>query len=469
MLRAIKQRITTGLRPVAHRYGPQRAPLPPAHWGLDHDARGLCLDGLSLHALLQKWGSPLHVVHAERLARNVASLQRASDAGRRCEVYYSYKTNPVPGVLRFLHARGVGAEVISPYELWLALELGVAPSQIVYNGPAKSDASLRTAVERDILLINVNHREETARVAAIAAALGRRPAVGVRVVASGGWSGQFGSPIDTGEAFATFAEAVAAPSLAVKALHAHYGAPIRTAEELTRYVQSVLAFADELHARLGLELEIVDFGGSLAVPSVAALSERERRLNWLFQRPLTPPDVTATLTHEAYARLLLELVERHYQARGRAVPRVFVEPGRALTGDTQTLVASVVTIKEARDGHSYAVLDAGINLAEAARHEYHQLFPANRLGEAPARVYTLTGPICSPGDVLYNSWRLPELRAGDSVAIMDAGAYFVPFATSFSFPQPAIVMVEGGRDTLLRRAETFDDLVALDNGCVAAG
>lgn len=152
-------------------------------------------------------------------------------------------------------------------------------------------------------------------------------------------------------------------------------------------------------------------------------------------------------------------MEAHYETRGRPVPRVFVEPGRALTGNTQVLVSSVITTT---DGVTFAVMDAGINLAEGARYEYHQLFPVNRFGEPASRVHTLTGPICSPGDVLYAAWELPALRPGDSVAIMDAGAYFMPFSTSFSFPRPAIVMVDGGRDSLLGEAERFDSLVAFD-------
>jgi diaminopimelate decarboxylase len=121
-----------------------------------------------------------------------------------------------------------------------------------------------------------------------------------------------------------------------------------------------------------------------------------------------------------------------------------------------------VETKSVADGTSFAILDAGINLAETVRYQYHQLLPVNRYGEAPDRTYRLVGPICSPGDILYDACPLPALRPGDSLAIMDAGAYFVPFATSFSFPQPAIVMVEDGRVRRLRRAETYEDLVLLD-------
>ena len=111
----------------------------------------------------------------------------------------------------------------------------------------------------------------------------------------------------------------------------------------------------------------------------------------------------------------------------------------------------------------YAVLDAGINHAEPVGSEYHQLFPVNRFAQPLARRYTLVGPICTPGDTLYSSILLPELAVGDTLAIMDSGAYFVPFSTSFSFPRPGLVMVDSGRESVLRRAETFEDLTRCDD------
>ena len=136
--------------------------------------------------------------------------------------------------------------------------------------------------------------------------------------------------------------------------------------------------------------------------------------------------------------------------------------GRAMTGNTQVLIASVLSLKAGEPKPGWAILDAGINLAECARTEFHQIFPATRMHEIRTHRYRLAGPICSPGDVLSWSACLPELAVGDALAIMDAGAYFVPFSTSFSFPQPAVVMLEGAKVRLLRRAERFEDIVALD-------
>jgi diaminopimelate decarboxylase len=134
-----------------------------------------------------------------------------------------------------------------------------------------------------------------------------------------------------------------------------------------------------------------------------------------------------------------------------------------MTGNTQMLAATVMTTKHVPPDH-FLILDAGINLAESVRNEYHHMFPVRGSSEAKTEAYTVAGPICSPGDTLYYTWRSRKLVEGDSVVIMDAGAYFVPFSTSFAFPRPAIVMLDDGNPTLLRRAEHFEDIIGYDLG-----
>ena len=464
MPRGAKQRVKAALGPIVRNLLPRRAVLEPEHWGLTVMPRGhLAFEGVSLAALRGDWGSPLHVVLAERLRGNISEFLAINGTGRtRAEFYYSYKSNPIPGVLRFIHASGIGAEVISEYELWLALKLGVPTDRIVFNGPAKSVASVRDAVGRSIMLLNVNHREEIAVVASAARELCKRPRVGVRAAPSAGWSGQFGLPIGTGEAFAALKEVHESGVLELTALQCHVGGMVRCAHHVQGYVREVLALADRVKTELGVELAILDFGGSLATPTVAQIGELDRRLSITFQAPLPAPVPEATLPIREYVRCVVEQVEAHYAANARPCPRIFFEPGRAMTGNTQVLIASVLSLKAGEPKPGWAILDAGINVAECARTEFHQIFPATRMHEARAHRYRLAGPICSPGDVLSWSACLPELAVGDALAIMDAGAYFVPFATSFSFPQPAVVMLEGAKVRLLRRAERFEDIVALD-------
>lgn len=432
-------------------------------WNLTETQTGnLALGGHEIEELMEEYGSPLHVVDAARLEANARDFQaRPHGSSKGCEVYYSYKSNPIPGVLQKLHAEGIGAEVISEYELWLALKLGVPPEKIVYNGPAKSPASVRESLVRGIGLLNFNSREEIAFTAHLARTLGTRPRVGIRAVVPGGWGGQFGEPIETGAAFQAFSEALHWPDLNVVALHAHRGGEIATAEQLDAFVDGVLAFADTLYARLGLSLEILDFGGSLACPTTSPLDYRQLRLNRAFGSDLLPRSPREVLTISEYTRLLLQRVEDHYHRAGRPVPRIFVEPGRSMTANTQLLACRVTNVKRSAK-LPHAILDAGINVAASCQSTYHQILPLGRARSIRRETYRLVGPICTPSDVLYWGWELPELVPGDALAIMDTGAYFVPFATSFSFPQPGVVMVDGDEVVPLRRAERFEDLVGLD-------
>lgn len=423
----------------------------------------LAFDGVSLTSLREKWGSPLHVVMARRLRQNASDFLAINEGGRRrAEIYYSYKSNPVPGVLRLLHDVGIGAEVISEFELWLALKLGVREDQIVFNGPAKSVDSIREAVARNILLLNINHREEIDVIASVARELNKRPRVGVRVATSTGWTGQFGLPIATGEAFAALKEVYETDVLELTAIHSHVGGMVRRELDVRVHVEELLALADRARSELGVEMAILDFGGSLASPTVTSIGKLDRRLSIALQAPVPTPDLSATLGIREYVKCVVDRVEAHYAKRGQACPRIFFEPGRAMTGNAQILVASVLSLKAGEPKPGWAILDAGINLAESTKSEFHQIFPANRMNEPCSLRYRLAGPICSPGDVLSWSAPLPALAVGDAIAIMDAGAYFVPFATSFSFPRPAIVMLNGEGTQLLRRKERFEDIVALD-------
>ncbi len=494
MLGRLVAMVKPALGPLVRRLRPTRVDLPLSTWGLVRGPDGaLSLDGVLLDALLDRYGSPLHVVDAGRLDRNAADFLAVPPGAKRgCQIAYSFKTNPVPGVLRRLLERGIGAEVISEYELWLALELGFAPGDIVFNGPARSRESLRVAVEREIGLIHLNSRCEIAPLVELARGLGRRPRVGVRVVPPGGWSGQLGERVDNGAAMRAFEEAVRAPELRVVALHAHLGGEIASAERLTTFVAHVLAFADELHRHLGLDIEVLDLGGSLACPTVRSLHGIEARLNRTFGADLLPRTPDSVLSIRDAVALVVAMVTEHYRLAGRELPRIVLEPGRAMTGDTQMLLTRVVNVQDEVDGLTHAVLDAGVCIASPLPHEVHQIFPIGRArsagtgnegrrqaserrltagttfshadgGARERRRYRLTGPICSPADVLCASWDLPELLPGDGLAIMDSGAYFVPFASSFSFPQPAIVMIDDGRAAVLREAETFQDMTSLDD------
>lgn len=440
---------------------PARVDPPLSTWGLGVAPNGhLARRGLDLVEMVEHFGSPLHVVDGQALDRNADAALVAVDDESPVDVYYSYKTNPVPGVLARLHGRGIGAEVISAYELWLALRLGVEGDRIIYNGPAKSDDSLVDAVRAGVL-VNANSDHDVRRITRAAAEVGLPARLGLRVSLPSMWGGQFGFDPSAGGVERVVEAASTDPLIDLVGLHFHRGMVIRTAADLGSYVGDVLAYVGWLDDETGWTPDVLDVGGSLSTPTVDVIPRVQYRLNRAFGSDLLPPDPTEAVGLADAATMVRDAVSQHFVARDRPIPRIVLEPGRAITGNTQLLLTTVVDVK--RDGPlPHAVLDAGINIAETVQDEYHQLFSATAPTGPIDRSYRLAGPICTPADVLYNHWRLPRLEPGHVLAIMDAGAYFVPFSTSFSFPRPAIVLQDGEDVTPLRAAEDFEDLVRND-------
>ncbi len=468
MLGALKQR----LRAAAREHGgprllarlPRRVDLPHDAFGLHVGESGhLHLGHSDLVDLVAEYGSPLHVVVGTRLdAQADAALSNLRAPGcAGADFFYSYKTNPVPATLARLHAAGIGAEVISEFELWLAFELGVPPERVIYNGPAKSHDSIRTAIERGVLLVNANSASDVDTITRIAGEVGKVAPLGLRVSLPGMWGGQFGISAESPLLDDIVLRSVADTRVDLVAVHAHRGGTIRTRDDLVGHVSQVLEFLAELRARTGWFPSIVDLGGSLACPTVGGFSNREFRLNRFLGSDIQAPDPADTLGLADASALAAAMVGEHATSLGEPEPLVVLEPGRAVTANTQFLLTTVVDVKDDVEPF-HAVLDAGINVAETAAHEFHQLFSASKPTDSAETSYRLAGPICTPADVLYNNWRLPKLDAGHVLAIMDTGAYFVPFSTSFSFPRPAIVMVDDAGVRLVRERERFTDIVRLD-------
>lgn len=466
MIHAIRRRlrelVRTRIGPAFAGRHPARVDLPLSTWGLSVGSTGtIWSGGVDLEAVAREHGPSVHVVRTEALARNAAAALGTGTSVPHADAFYSYKTNPVPAVLRRLHDAGIGAEVTSPFELWLAERLGVPGERIVYNGPGKSDDTLRRAIELGTLMINANSLGELSRIAKVAAELGRPANVGIRVALPGAWAGQFGVRHDHPGLFAAITDASSDPLLDLRGIHVHRGGAIETPDGLQAHVAAALDWCDVARRRTGWHPEIIDIGGSVACPTVASIPARQYRLNRAFGVDLLPPEPAARLHIGAASALAARLVSEHSAEHGLATPRVIQEPGRALTSDAQLLLTTVLEVKDDAALH-HAVLDVGFVSAEPVQTEYHQLFSVSAPTAHASAPYRLVGPVCTPADVLYNHWRLPELEPGHVLAIMDSGAYFVPQAGTFSFPRLPIVVQEGDTISISRRAETFADVVAYD-------
>ncbi len=444
----------------------QERGLPPASWDATVSPEGhLIVGSCDVVELARRFGTPLYVVDERRLRKDYAAFL---DGFRRqypnVELGYSYKTNPLPDSIRVLHDCGALAEVISHFELWLALELGVPPERIIFNGPAKTAAALDLAVARRVKLINVDGLDEIDLLATTVARHGATQRIGVRVVTSVGWQAQFGLRLRTGEAREAFDRIRRLPQLLPVGLHVHLGTGIKHVPTYLQAIREMLEFARELRDATGIDLEYFDFGGGFGVPTVQPFDQWDSRLiqNNL---PVGPVEADATPRIDDYARGISTLMREFYPEN--RLPTIAFEPGRALSSSAQSLLLEVLAVKRGRDGVTRVILNGGKNYALPTGYEYHEFLPASRMNEPLADTVNFYGPLCHPGDVLFVQKPFPRIAAGDIVAVMDAGAYFVPNQMNFSNPRPAAVIVGDGDVRVARERERFEDIVRLDRAARA--
>lgn len=438
--------------------------LSPEAWDMSSsDAGHLEIQGQDVVELCLEYGSPLYVINHERLRKNYLEFYNAFHRHYpKVDIGYSYKTNPLPGVLSALHDMGACAEVISHFELWLALKLGVLPENIIYNGPGKTQESLELAVSSKVKIINIDGPQEIEKIANLATKYKHKQSVGVRLITSVGWSSQFGLAIDSGAAFNAFEQLSQFDQLDPCGIHVHLGTGIRDLDIYLKAIREVLEFARSLTKELNIDIRFFDFGGGFGVPTVKEYSLIDSKLiaNGFPPRPIYPSECPE-IKH--YGEKITALMIKYYPDRNKdELPTIMFEPGRAITSSAQILLLEVVAAKPATNGTVNLILNGGKNISFPTGYEYHELFPASKMKTKKNYMYNIFGPLCHPGDMLFKSRNLPQMEPGDIIAIMDAGAYFVPNQMNFSNPRPAAVMMRDGDAVIIRERELFEDIIRKD-------
>jgi diaminopimelate decarboxylase len=217
-----------------------------------------------------------------------------------------------------------------------------------------------------------------------------------------------------------------------------------------------------LKEKVNVTVRYLDIGGGFGVPTVKSTSWIENRLHHDFFRPVMPPDTSVAPSVELFIRKIVNKMRQKCNQYKLPLPILLVEPGRAMTSNAQILLSRIGDLKTGKNGYQIALTDAGINLTHPMSWEYHEIFAANKMNDECSQFYGIAGPICTPTDLFVKNKQLPSLEIGDILSLMDAGAYFTSFSTNFSFPKPAVVMVDGGKSWIIRERESHEDMTRLD-------
>jgi diaminopimelate decarboxylase len=433
-------------------------------WGLGSNENGhMTVGGLDVIDLLEDFGSPLLVVNESQLKEDMRQMMRAFDpAPLGSKILYSYKTNCIPGVLKQIHMMGIGAEVISPYELWLAEKLGVCGDLIAYNGVNKTEESIERAARLNILTLNIDHLDEIEKIYQIAKKMNRMIRVGIRLALN--TNSQFGLEIESWEALKACRNiACHQDYLDLVCVHFNVTSNARSASLHKVCAQEAIKFVAHVRKEIGLTIRYLDIGGGFGVPTTKNMSGFEYGIYRMMGCPPKPPSLYEFQSMDSFFNEILNSIRESCHAQNVEVPIILIEPGRAITSRSEFLLTRVLAVKQKANGKRFMITDAGrLSIAFPCDFEYHEVFLANRPAETATTPYQIMGRVCTSADWMFKNRLLPEINPGDVLAVMDAGAYFSSYSTNFSFPRPSIIMVSNGRAQVIRHEETFEHLIGMD-------
>jgi diaminopimelate decarboxylase len=397
--------------------------------------------------LAARFGTPLYVYDADTLRSTYTALREGLHPG--VDVFYSAKANPNISVCGLLRSMGAGMEVSSMAELVTALRAGTAPDDIIFLGPGKSRADLQACLDHGIYAVVCESLDELACLDEMASGRGTRVLLRVNPsfsakgsrLAMGGKPRQFG--IDQEIVRQGRSALRSLRHVRIAGFHAYLGTRILEAEAVVENTQGVLTMAEELAAELGVEMEGVDVGGGLGV----AYFDNEKDL-----------DLSVALAGVNAA--VADFKTRHPGAR------VLMEVGRYLAAWCGTYVVQALYVKQSFD-EWFVVADGGTNHHMAAvgiGSFVKRNFPVRSLtkpDEPAFERYTVTGPLCTPNDVVARNVALPEVVPGDLLGVARSGAYGSTASPGLflSHGFPAEVLLMGRTPHLIRRRDTIDDLL----------
>lgn len=398
--------------------------------------------------LVEEYGSPLFVLDEAELRRNYRDLRTALDEHYPdATVHFAAKSNYTLAVLSVLRDAGCSAEAYARCEFDACSRAGFDPADVLLTGMNRRLEDIERALEAGVEHLLIDNADELERVIDAAADSGSQPRVLVRTnpamdvpthpeIATATHESKFGVDVDSGRAMDLARSAATSPQVELAGIQLHIGSQLRTPEPYAVAAREMLAFAAEIRAETGTTIDVLDLGGGFPVAYDEAVPETS--------------DVLATL-----GRAIREAAATHDLPE----PHLFLEPGRRLVASTASLVTTVGSLKETPYA-TFAVLDAGTNLVSS-----HWPHPVQALTAAgPEQEYDIVGPLCYTGDVHREGVVLPELEAGDVLALNRVGAYSIGDASHTNAdPKPAVVMRRvDGRVDLVRERESCADIFGRD-------
>ncbi len=417
----------------------------------------LTFAGLDTVDLAAEFGTPLYLLDEDLVRERCRIYLRAMREffGEGSLPLFASKALSFTEIYRIVGSEGIGADVVSPGELYTALRAGFDPSLICFHGNNKTDADIAYAVRSKVGLIVSDCREELEALSAEAVRQGVRQKVLLRLspgvdahthakITTGLTDSKFGVPIETGAAGELCLYAAGLPGIELIGFHSHIGSQIADVSPFREEAIRLMDFVARMRKEGGPEVSVINFGGGLGVRYL-------------------PGD--PAVDYRAALRDLAETVMSHGGGQTAKGIRFMVEPGRSIVAEAGMTLYTVGSFREIPGFTPYTSVDGGMadNPRYALYESPYTVYSANRASEACDTLTHLVGRCCESGDIIQKNVRLPRPKRGDTVAVAGTGAYNYSMASNYNrLTRPPVVILTDGRARLAVRGETFEDLVRND-------
>lgn len=421
------------------------------------DERGhLHIGGCDAVELAAIYGTPLYIFDEDAIRAKCREFkQEFGTLYPDTLVTYASKACSNRAIAQIMNEEGLGLDVVSGGELYVAESVKFPADRISFHGNNKSEIELRQALSCGIGRIMVDNLHELMLLDRIASEKGITQNITLRIApgvdahthrhtTTGLLDSKFGFPLATGQAEEAVAKASSATHVNLVGLHFHLGSPVTETSPYEMAIDIMLKFARDMEQKYGFKLKEFVPGGGFAT-------------QYMVKEPVLPV--------AGYAAAITARIKKNVSELGLSMPKLIIEPGRAIIGQSAVALYTIGAIKPIPDIRTYVCVDGGMgdNIRPAIYDSAYEALIANKAGEPESTTVTIAGKYCESGDILVRDTTLAAAEAGDILAIPVNGAYAIPMSSNYNMvTRPAVIMVKDRTHRLIHKRETYEDLLRLD-------
>ncbi len=416
----------------------------------------LTIGGCETQVLANSYGTPLYVLDEEHIRSN-CRLFKESFSGKevQTEVIYASKALLNIAVCRVIVDEGLSLDVVSGGELYTAIRAEYPMDKVYFHGNNKSIAELELAISTGVGRIVVDNLQEFEVIEELCRDKGKNISVLLRVnpgieahthkyIQTSRHDSKFGESLFGEDIYNKISRMIKSSHVSLKGFHYHLGSQIFNDETFYAGAAAMMDFLKSVYDKTGYLAEELNTGGGFGV---------------FYAGDDTPIDIRVCLEK------LIDCVQTKAQELSIKVPKLMIEPGRAIVANAGTTLYGIGGIKETFGGKTYAFVDGGMsdNPRTAMYDARYEAILANKAAQQACKEYTVAGKCCESGDVVIKGIMLPEAARGDVLAVLSTGAYNYSMSSNYNrIPRPAMVMVRDGESRLIVRRESYEDLLRND-------